>query len=82
MSFHKNVQNFLKEENMDQTVLNFDQNLLKISRKKQISKLNKSLQKQPFRSVLSKRGSENMKQIYSRTPILMCDLSKVAKPLY
>ena len=61
MSFHKNVQNFLKEENMDQTVLNFDQNLLKISRKKQILKLNKSLQKQPFRSVLSKRGSENMK---------------------
>ena len=32
--------------------------------------------------VLSKRCSENMHQIYRRTPIPKCDFNKVAKQLY
>ena len=35
-------------------------------------------QKQPARAVLSKRCSENMQQIYRRTPMLKCDFNKVA----
>ena len=31
-------------------------------------------QKQPSRGVLKKRCSENMQQIYTRTPMLKCDL--------
>ena len=39
-------------------------------------------QKQPFRGVLSKRCSENVQQICSRTPMPKCDLNKVALQLY
>ena len=35
--------------------------------------------KQPPRGVLKKSYSENMKQIYRRTPMPICDFSKVAK---
>ena len=35
-------------------------------------------QKQPSRSVLRKRYSENIQQIYRRTHVLNCDLNKVA----
>ena len=35
-------------------------------------------QKQPPRSVLKKRCSENMQQIYWRTPMPKCDFNKVA----
>ena len=35
-------------------------------------------QKQPFRGALLKRFSENMKQIYRRTPMPKCDFNKVA----
>ena len=38
-------------------------------------------QKQPSRGVLKKRCSENMQQIYIRTPMPNCDFNKVAKPL-
>ena len=37
-----------------------------------------TVQKQPFRGVLLKRCSENMQQIYRRTPIPKCDFNKVA----
>ena len=37
--------------------------------------LSKETQKQPSRGVLRKRCSENMQQIYSRTPILKCDFT-------
>ena len=40
------------------------------------------LQKQPSRGVLRKRFSENMKQIYRRTPMPKYDFNKVAKQLY
>ena len=40
-----------------------------------------SLEKQPSIGVLIKRCSENMKQIYRRTPIPKCDFSKVSKQL-
>ena len=40
------------------------------------------LQKQPSRSVFRKRCSDNMQQIYRRTPILKCDFNKVALQLY
>ena len=39
----------------------------------------KKLQKQPVRVVLRKRCSENMQQIYKRTPMLKCAFNKVAK---
>ena len=35
------------------------------------------LQKQPSRGVLRKRCSENMQQIYMRTPMPTCDFNKV-----
>ena len=37
-----------------------------------------NVQKQPSRSVLRKRCSENMQQIYRRTPMPKCDFNKVA----
>ena len=40
------------------------------------------LQKQPSIGVLRKRCSENMQQIYRRTPVLKCDFNKVAIPLW
>ena len=36
-------------------------------------------QKQPSRTVLRKRCSENMQQIYRTAPISKCDFNKVAK---
>ena len=36
------------------------------------------LQKQPSRDVLRKRCSENIQQIYRRTPMPKCDYNKVA----
>ena len=41
-----------------------------------------NVQKQPLRGVLEKRCSENMQQIYWRTPIPKCDFNKVAKQFY
>ena len=40
------------------------------------------LQKQPLRGVFEKRCSENIQQIYRRTPIPKCNFNKVAKQLY
>ena len=37
---------------------------------------------QPSKSVLRKRCSENMHQIYWRTPLPTCDFNKVAKQVY
>ena len=39
-------------------------------------------QKQPSKSVLKKRCSENMQQIYRRAAMQKCDFSKVALQLY
>ena len=39
-------------------------------------------QEQPPRGVLKERCSENMHQIYRRTPMPKCDFNKVAKQLY
>ena len=39
-------------------------------------------QKQSPRGVLKKRCSENLQQIYMRTPMPKCDFNKVAKQLY
>ena len=41
--------------------------------------LSVNMQKQPSRGVPRKRYSENMKQIYRRTPTLKCDFNKVVK---
>ena len=41
----------------------------------------KTQQKQPFRGVFIKRCSENMQQIYRRTPMLKCDFNKVTATL-
>ena len=40
------------------------------------------LQKQPSRGVLRKRCSENMQQIYRRTPMPKCDFNKVSLRIY
>ena len=40
-----------------------------------------SFQKQPSRGALRKRCSENMQQIYRRTPMRKCDFNKVAKQI-
>ena len=40
------------------------------------------LQKQPARGVPRERCSENMQQIYRRTPMPKCDFNKVALQLY
>ena len=40
--------------------------------------INKNL-KQPSRGVLKKRCSENMQQIYKRTPMSKCDFNKATK---
>ena len=45
-------------------------------------KVNLLNQKQPFKDILKKRCSENMLQIYRRTPMLKCDFNKVAKQLH
>ena len=37
----------------------------------------KQIQKQPFRGVLKKRCSENMQQIYRRTPMQKCKFNNV-----
>ena len=42
----------------------------------------KYYQKQPPRGVLKKNCSENMQQIYRKTPIPKCDFNKFAKELY
>ena len=39
-------------------------------------------QKQSPRGALRKRCSENMRQIYLRTPMLKCDLNKVFFEIY
>ena len=38
--------------------------------------------KLPFRGVIIKRGSENMQQIYRRTPMPKYDFNEVANQLY
>ena len=39
-------------------------------------------QKQPSRGALKKRCSENMQQIYRRTPMPKCDFNNVALQCY
>ena len=41
-----------------------------------------NVRKQPTRGVLKTRCSENMQQIYRRTPMPKCDFNKAAKQLY
>ena len=41
-----------------------------------------NLQKQPLRDVLTKRCSENMQQIYKRTPMSRYDFNKAAKDIF
>ena len=42
----------------------------------------RKIQKQPPRSVPRKKCSENMQQIYKRTPMRKCDFNKAAKQFY
>ena len=41
-----------------------------------------NIQKQPPRGVFKKSCSENMQQMYMRTPMPKCDFNKVALQLY
>ena len=47
-----------------------------------VNMLQYNSQKQPSIGVLMKRCSENMQQIYSRTPMPKCDFNKVALQVY
>ena len=49
---------------------------------KKSDKMNNKDQEQPSRGVLRKRCSENMQQIYSRTPMPKCDFNEVVKQRY
>ena len=49
------------------------QNIIVAFHRCSLGMLLKETQKQPCRDVLRKRCSENMKQIYSRTPMPKCD---------
>ena len=49
---------------------------------KSIFPINSRIQKQPSRGVHRKRCSENMQQIYWRTPMPKCDFNKVALQIY
>ena len=40
------------------------------------------IQSQPPRGVLNKSSSENMQQIYRRTPMPKCEFNKITKQLY
>ena len=42
----------------------------------------KNLQKHPLRDAFRRRYSENMQQIYRRTPMLICDFNIMALQLY
>ena len=46
-----------------------------------LQKIQKYLQKQPSRGVLKKKCSENIQQIYRRTPMPKCGFNKVALTL-
>ena len=48
----------------------------------QCSMTDNSSQKQPSRGFLKERYSENMQQIYRRTPMKKCNFNKVALQLY
>ena len=41
-----------------------------------LNSLKSATEKQPPRGILKKRCSENMQQIYRRTPMLKCDFNK------
>ena len=43
-----------------------------------MNKIGQTVQKQPFRGVLMKRCSENMQQIYRRTPMAKSNFKKIA----
>ena len=47
-----------------------------------VFKFKNSQQKQLPREVSRKRCSKNMQQIYKKTPMLKCEINKVAKQLY
>ena len=55
--------------------------LLTVLRLKTFDTIVKYIQKQPSRDVVRKRCSENVQQIYWRTPMPKCDFNKVAKQL-
>ena len=46
------------------------------------SRIRRLVQKQPSRGILKKRSSENMHQIYRRTPMPKCGFNKFAEQLY
>ena len=69
---HKLFNTLRSKEGLIMKLGQFDtENMLKICTRKQS-------QKQPSRGVPRKRCSENMQQIYRRTPIAKCDFNKVA----
>ena len=56
--------------------------LIAIEETIRIMKEEHNTHKQPPGGVLKKRCSENMQQIYRRTPMPKCDFNKVALQLY
>ena len=60
------------------------QSTLKVENRTQYvdHQMSNAVEKQSSRGVLKKRCSENMQQIYKRTPMAKCDFDKVTKQLY
>ena len=50
--------------------------------KESLQRRSRDQQKQPPKGVLKERCSENMQQIYMRTPMTKCDCTNAAKQLY
>ena len=75
-------QNYLINTRLNLRFVSEKKNYIIISEMSSYVLLLNVLQKQPSRGVLKKSCSENMQQIYSRTPLSKCDFSKVAKQLY
>ena len=72
--FYKNFQKNKDKEKLEGKAAYCKEQILKAK--------NDHIQKQPSRGVHSKSCSENMQQIYRRTPMSKCDFNKIAKQLY
>ena len=70
-------QKSLYEYGTEHFTLNFSYMLWKFLMLLKVARVG-NIQKQPFRGVHKKRFSENIQQIYRRTPMPKCDFNKVA----
>ena len=80
--WNKIEQNFKSFDNIFSVVATYLQKRNNVSLPLVLSRVNCIVQKQPSRGVLRRWCSENMQQIYRRTPMPKSDLNKVTLQLY